>query len=150
MWYIIDTGHFHHCRIKRCCYRYLALGQQAGYSYAPELSKWQLWKIQGTMFLRMTFPVWLWVNVGQKSNLDMIQKVKTKQQPLSLKIFSQASNTEIPCRFQLVLPLSCSKFQLFPLISGSADQTEPPDTRFLGADTQKQQLHKGQFPKSSS
>ena len=33
------------------------------------------------MFLRITFPVWLWVNVGQKSNLHMIQKAKTKQWP---------------------------------------------------------------------
>lgn len=29
---------------------------------------------QGTLFLRMTFPTWLWVKVGLKRNLQMIKR----------------------------------------------------------------------------
>lgn len=68
---------------------------------------------QGTLFLRMTFPTWLWVKVGLKRNLQMIKKVKIKQQPrVSSSLLSQASDRGtlgIPVR-----PSSCSDFSSFP------------------------------------
>lgn len=99
-----------------------------------------------TMFPRMTFPVWLWVKVGQKIKLHMILKVKIKQQSVSADLYLDIRHIQVGSS-HLVLPLPYSDFSFFFLLLVLLTGELRPTTRYLGADPQNQQLHRhNSFP----